>query len=125
MSTVAELSQRVEKLEKMILGMKKEIGTLRDGGPIAVEPGGCIKSQDAEDCPYASTYRYQKGCRGASCKRANSEYYNKGGVRDQAKQAMTETPVAKPKKAAPIKKAVAKKPSPVKPVAKKGLLKRA
>lgn len=126
MSTVAELNERIERLEKVVLGMKKEIGTLRAGDAPEVPKGDCIKGQDADDCPFAGTYRYQKGCRGASCKRANSEYYNKP----------KDTPVEPPaKKKAPAKAAATKKtakplvPAPAKKVAaatvKKGLLKRA
>lgn len=125
MSAVSDLATRVEQLERLVLGMKKEIGTLRNGTQSAVEPGECVKGQDGDDCPFASTYRYQKGCRAPSCKRANSEYYNKGGVRDQAKNGVTETPVASPKKTPAAKKAAPVKKAAPKPIVKKGLLKRA
>lgn len=85
----------IERLEAEMLGIKKQLGTMRS----ALQNAGIIdKPKEGEcrlgyegECPEAKPYQYQKGCRNEQCRKANREYYGKNNV--------TEPKVEPPKKA--------------------------
>lgn len=112
---ITGLKARIEGLEAQVSALDAELRVFRAERPgrkaiplVAVnQPGVCAIDPESDDknCPHASTYRYQQGCRGASCTTVNREYYS---GRETAKKP------APPKKATgkaapPVKKQAAKK----------------
>jgi hypothetical protein len=67
---LATLEKKVARLEGGRSGRKALPIVVREEGVCGVDPD----SSDV-DCPHASIYRHQKGCRGESCVTASSEYY--------------------------------------------------
>jgi hypothetical protein len=99
---VERLVKRVDALEANRPGRKaKPLVALRQDGVCAVSP-----DIDSSECPDASIFRYQQGCHGTRCKAKQHAAYER---RKSAKDAAA-TPVNTPKrkKAAPVKKTVAK-----------------
>lgn len=86
-------------LELRVAALEEQVAALLSKGKRTNE---CVKGHDPSDCPVASTYRYQKGCGGASCKRVNTEYYS-----DRTRK--HGTPVAAPKRRSAIASADAPK----------------
>lgn len=97
------------------------------GGRPANAPGVCLAGQDPLKCTEASLSRYQgkkgqadTGCRGDSCREANTQYYRDLRERQAKEEAEAAAALAAPaKKAAPAKAAAAKKAAPVKATASK------
>lgn len=75
---LAALEQRVRQQDAVILGLKKELGVLRNRlAPAATVPKGECRLGLGDECTRANTYQYQKGCRGDACMEARAKYYNK------------------------------------------------
>jgi len=68
---IAALEARVDHLERERSGRKPLPIVVSQDGVCGVDPEG-----DSTDCPYASLYRRQKGCKGVACKRISSEYWH-------------------------------------------------
>ncbi len=133
-SVIAALQPKLNKLAREIKTLRDQVG----GTPVAAptkaaakkapgrpaQEGVCLAGQDPEKCKEASLAKYQgkkgqpdTGCRGASCRAANTEYYR--GLRERQKA--EEQTTASPAKKAAATKAVAKKvaAAPAKAAAKK------
>ncbi len=113
---MATTEERIAALERLTSGQQKQISAmskiLKENGLVAaVADGACSMGLDPETCELASTHRYQKGCRGESCKTKNREYYSANRARAKGE----ETPVAKPAR----RTAAKTKSSPVTKPAKK------
>jgi hypothetical protein len=68
---ITALKRRVETLESERPGRKAKPMIIRDVGICGLDP-----DIDSADCPDASVYRYQQGCRGTGCVSANRQYYS-------------------------------------------------
>ena len=69
--TVEDLKSRTELLEQRNRAGRKPKPLLStDAGTCGIDP-----ESDDKACPNASVYRYQQGCRGASCVDVNQTYY--------------------------------------------------
>ena len=84
---LAALEERVQQLEDSRPGRKAQKLESTEVGVCGLEPG-----RDDVSCEDASVYRYQQGCRGQACVRANSEYYAE--YRRRKKEESNGTPVA-------------------------------
>jgi hypothetical protein len=67
---LATLEQRVAALEGGRSGRKALPIIVSEKGVCGVNP-----DSDSTECPHASIYRHQKGCRGTACEVAASNYY--------------------------------------------------
>jgi len=67
---IAALEARVAHLETERSGRKPLPIVVSKDGVCGVDP-----DSDSSDCPYASLYRRQKGCKGIACKAKSSEYW--------------------------------------------------
>lgn len=78
------LEERVESLEKGRSG--------RRGKPILVSIEGICgvdPKRDSSECPDASLYRRQKGCKGTGCLLKSSEYYQDYRTHQETRVAVT------------------------------------
>ena len=67
---VADLRERVERLEQARPGRKALKIQVSEENVCGIEPGG-----DDVECPHANVYRRQQGCLGRACVTAAREYY--------------------------------------------------
>ena len=73
-----ELAEEISDLKQRISVMEQRTRAGRRPKPLVVKDAGvcCIDPEGSDtDCPHASVYRHQQGCRGAACVSVNQEYY--------------------------------------------------
>lgn len=78
------VESRLRALEYAVEGLNKKVELLESRRPgrkvipilvSEVDVCGVDPQCDSTACTVGSLYRYQKGCRGAACFKANAEYY--------------------------------------------------